>query len=73
MNLKFPSGDKTAFKVVHGFTIYPKTTTKLNLDFDVCRSVIEKGDKDPWILKPTVKVFDDQASNTPIFHFVHYP
>jgi len=57
--LKIPSGDKTGFKVVHGFTIYPKTTTELNLDFDVCRSVIEKGDKDPWILKPAVKVFDD--------------
>jgi hypothetical protein len=42
-----------------GFKIYPKTTTELNLDFDVCRSVIEKGDKDPWILKPTAKVFDD--------------
>ena len=57
--LKIPSGDKTGFKIVHGFTIYAKTTTELNLDFDVCKSVIEKGDKDPWILKPTVKVFDD--------------
>ena len=41
------------------FKIYPKTTTELNLDFDVSKSVIEKGDQDPWILKPTVKVFDD--------------
>ena len=57
--LKIPSGDKTGFKIVHGFTIYANTTTELNLDFDVCKSVIEKGDKDPWILKPTVKVFDD--------------
>jgi len=57
--LKIPSGDKTGFKIVHGFTIYDKTTTELNLDFDVCRSIIEKGDKDPWILKPVVKVFDD--------------
>jgi hypothetical protein len=57
--LEIPSGDKTGFKVVHGFTIYTKTTTELNLDFDVCKSVIEKGDKDPWILKPAVKVFDD--------------
>ncbi len=56
--LKIPSGDKTGFKIVHGFTIYANTTTELNLDFDVCTSVIEKGDKDPWILKPTVKVFD---------------
>jgi hypothetical protein len=57
--LKIPSGDKTGFKIIHGFTIYANTTTELNLDFDVCKSVIEKGDKDPWILKPTVKVFDD--------------
>ena len=57
--LKIPSGDKTGFKIVHGFTIYAYTTTELNLDFDVCKSVIEKGDKDPWILKPTVKVFDE--------------
>ena len=57
--LKIPSGDKTGFKIVHGFTIFANTTTELNLDFDVCKSVIEKGDKDPWILKPTIKVFDD--------------
>ena len=57
--LKIPSGDKTGFKIVHGFTIHANTTTELNLDFDVCKSVIEKGDKGPWILKPTVKVFDD--------------
>ena len=37
--LKIPSGDKTGFKIVNGFTIAADQKTELILDFDACRSV----------------------------------
>jgi hypothetical protein len=54
--LKIPSGDKTGFKIVNGFTIAADQKTELILDFDACRSVVQAGDSGQWLLKPTVKV-----------------
>jgi hypothetical protein len=54
--LKIPSGDKTGFKIVKGFTIAANQKTELILDFDACRSVVQAGNSGQWLLKPTVKV-----------------
>jgi hypothetical protein len=54
--LKIPSGDKTGFKIVNGFTIAADQKTELILDFDACRSVVQAGNSGQWLLKPTVKV-----------------
>jgi hypothetical protein len=54
--LKIPSGDKTGFKIVNGFTITADQKTELILDFDACRSVVQAGNSGQWLLKPTVKV-----------------
>ena len=56
--LKIPSGTKTGFKIVNGFTIFAGQTTELLLDFDACRSVVRAGNSGQWLLKPTVKVLD---------------
>jgi len=54
--LKIPSGDKSGFKIVQGFTIAADQNTELILDFDACRSVVQAGNSGQWLLKPTVKV-----------------
>jgi len=54
--LKIPSGDKTGFKIVHGFTIATDQKTELILDFDACSSIVQAGNSGQWLLKPTVKV-----------------
>jgi len=56
--LKIPSGDRTGFKIVNGFTIAADQKTELILDFDACRSVVQAGSSGQWLLKPTVKVRD---------------
>lgn len=77
--LKIPSGHKTGVKVVHGFTIFQDQLTEVILDFDACRSIVQAGNSDQWLLKPTVKaadpetyaiiegrVIDDSGSNPPV-------
>ena len=54
--LKIPSGDKSGFKIVQGFTIAADQKTELILDFDACRSIVQAGNSGQWLLKPTVKV-----------------
>jgi hypothetical protein len=54
--LKIPSGDKTGFKIVQGFTIAADQKTELILDFDACSSIVQAGNSGQWLLKPTVKV-----------------
>jgi hypothetical protein len=56
--LKMPAGTEPVIKIVRGFNISDNETTELILDFDACRSVVEAGDSDVWLLKPTVRVAD---------------
>jgi len=59
--LKIPSGHKTGFKVVNGFTINDDQITELILDFDATRSVIQAGSSGQWLLKPTVKAIEEEG------------
>ena len=54
--LKVPSGFQSGVKVVKGFTISKDGTTEIILDFDAMSSVVEAGNSDKWLLKPTIKV-----------------
>jgi hypothetical protein len=57
--LKIPSGYESGFKIVGGFTIDEDETTDLILDFNVVKSLIQGGFSEKWILKPTVKVLNE--------------
>ena len=59
--LKIPSGYKTGFKIVNGFTINADQLTELILDFDATRSVIQAGSSGQWLLKPTVKALEEEG------------
>jgi hypothetical protein len=54
--LKVPSGFQSGVKIVKGFTINANGTTEIILDFDAMSSVVEAGNSDKWLLKPTIKV-----------------
>jgi len=56
--LTVPSGGTTGVKLVGGFDIESGGSTELVLDFDVLKSVVEAGNTDKWLLKPTIKVLD---------------
>lgn len=60
--LKIPSGYESGFKIVGGFTIDEDETTDLILDFNVAKSLIQGGFSEKWILKPTVKLLDEDDS-----------
>lgn len=60
--LKIPSGYESGFKIVGRFIIDEDETTDLILDFDVVKSIIQAGFSEEWILKPTVKVLDEDDS-----------
>jgi hypothetical protein len=60
--LKIPSGYESGFKIVGRFTIDEDETTDLILDFDVVKSIIQAGFSGEWILKPTVKVLNEDDS-----------
>jgi hypothetical protein len=60
--LKIPSGYESGFKIVGNFSIDENETTDLILDFDVVKSIIHAGLNDKYILKPTVKVLDEDDS-----------
>lgn len=77
--LKIPSGSQTGIKIVQGFTIFDDQLTEVILDFDACRSIVQAGNSDQWLLKPTIKaadpatyaiiegrVIDDSDSNPPV-------
>ena len=55
-DLKVPSGFKTGVKIVSGFDVNSNQTTELVLDFDACRSVVQAGNSEQWLLKPTIKI-----------------
>jgi hypothetical protein len=60
--LKVPSGYESGFKIVGRFTIDEGETTDLILDFNVVKSIIQAGFSEKWILKPTVKVLNEDDS-----------
>ncbi len=60
--LKIPSGYESGFKIVGRFIIDEDETTDLILDFNIVKSIIQTGFNQKWILKPTVKVLDEDDS-----------
>jgi len=56
--LKVPSGYQTGIKILHGFNITAGAAvdaTKIILDFDAKKSVVEANGDSGWHLKPTIK------------------
>lgn len=51
--LTTPSATQSGYKVVGDFTVQPDTLTDLVLDFDACRSIVQKGNG-TYSLKPVV-------------------
>ncbi len=62
IELKVPSGFESGFKIVGGFTVGEDSTTFIVLDFNVLKSVIQAGNSGDWILKPTVKLLNEDTS-----------
>ena len=58
--LKVPSGPQTGLKLVHPFTVDAGEIKELILDFDACRSVVKAGNSGKYILKPTIKVIEQE-------------
>jgi hypothetical protein len=58
VELKVPSGLQTGIKIVHGFTIVADGATEITLDFDANKSIVEAGESENWLLKPTIKVLE---------------
>lgn len=50
-----PSAQRSGVKLIHGFTVEPNKTTSLVLDFDACRSIVQRGDGS-YGLKPVIGV-----------------
>ncbi len=48
-----------AIKFIHPFNIETNKTTSLIFDFDADKSIVKAGNKDKYILKPTVKVITE--------------
>ena len=55
-NVTVPS---KAIKFIHPFNIEANKTTSLIFDFDADKSIVKAGNKDKYILKPTVKVITE--------------
>lgn len=53
--LDTPSAQQSGIKLIHGFTIEPGRTTRLVLDFDACKSVVQRGNRS-YGLKPVIGV-----------------
>ncbi|AXI03761.1 DUF4382 domain-containing protein [Aquirhabdus parva] len=51
--LSTPSATQSGYKVIGNFTVQPNTLTDLVLDFDACRSIVQKGNG-AYSLKPVV-------------------
>lgn len=58
--LKIPSGFQTGIKLVHPFTVGEGEIKELVLDFDASRSVVKAGNSGKYILKPTIKVHEEE-------------
>jgi hypothetical protein len=58
--IKIPSGFQTGIKLVRSFTVSAGEIKELVLDFDASRSVVKAGDSGKHLLKPTIKVIDQE-------------
>ncbi|WP_300674990.1 DUF4382 domain-containing protein [Desulfoluna sp.] len=56
--LKVPSGYQSGIKLVKQFTIEAAGLTKLIIDFNAMKSVVEAGSSGKWLLKPVIQVID---------------
>jgi hypothetical protein len=56
--LKVPSGYQSGIKLVREFEIVAGLTLDLVLDFDASASVVQAGNSEQYLLKPTIKVID---------------
>ncbi len=62
--LVVPSGAQTGIKLNHHFTLSSSTITVLTFDFDVRRSVHQRGHQDVYNLRPTLRLIDTVVSGT---------
>lgn len=59
-----PSGAQTGIKFNHTFTLSPDQITVLTFDFDVRRSVHQRGHQGIFNLRPTLRLIDTVVSGT---------
>jgi len=57
-----PSGYQSGIKIVQGFDIVEDQTRSLILDFDASKSIVRAGNSGKLILKPTIKVVDEDET-----------
>lgn len=59
-----PSGGQTGYKAVGNFTVPSNGDVEVTADFDARKSVVEAGQTDRYILKPTIRVIvNNQAGS----------
>lgn len=61
--LTTPSGQQSGLKLIHGFDIEDAATTRLVLDFDACRSIVQAGTSGKYLLKPVISVIATQTGD----------
>lgn len=61
--LSTPSASQSGYKVVGSFDVKPDTLVDVVLDFDACRSIVQKGDGS-YALKPVVKAIATLVSGS---------
>lgn len=59
-----PSGSQTGYKAVGSFTIPSNGEVEITADFDVRKSVVKRGSKDEYILKPTIRLIVNNQAGT---------
>lgn len=59
-----PSGGQTGYKAVGSFTIPKNGEVEITADFDVRKSVVKRGSKDEYILKPTIRLIVNNQAGT---------
>ncbi|MBU0991383.1 MAG: DUF4382 domain-containing protein [Proteobacteria bacterium] len=60
--LKVPSGYQSGIKLVHGFDLEDGQNLELVLDFDASKSVVQAGKSGTYLLKPTIKIINQEKS-----------
>lgn len=59
-----PSGEQTGYKATGSFTIPANGEVEITADFDVRKSVVKRGVKDEYILKPTIRLVVNNQAGT---------
>lgn len=59
-----PSGSQTGYKAVGSFTIPSNGEVEITADLDVRKSVVKRGSKDEYILKPTTRLIVNNQAGT---------